>query len=218
MSVHYQKDEAIKKAEEFQNKLGMASQVYIGTSDYEWSAGVIEDGDDTVKTDDKESVIKDTAWGYIIDYGEGVDGIAFCKSLDFTRNMDIWETLDNYDDFMPYGSSSFIVTDQGVTEFTVSYPVDIVNESKNVELLSMDTIKEIIKDDMTKNSDQYDFTQNHTYNNLKLGYIRLKDASDKDKYTYVPAWCLSKQDKGYDRYPVYVNAIDGTIIRIDDLI
>lgn len=57
---------------------------------------------------------------------------------------------------MPYGSSSFIVTDQGVTEFTVSYPVDIVNESKNVELLSMDTIKEIIKDDMTKNSDQYD--------------------------------------------------------------
>lgn len=212
------KDEAIKKAEEFQNKLGRASQVYIGTSDYEWSAGVIEDGDDTVKTGDKESVIKDTAWGYIIDYGEGVDGIAFCKSLDFTRNMDIWETLDNYDDFMPYGSSSFIVTDQGVTEFTVSYPVDIVNESKNVELLSMDTIKEIIKDDMTKNSDQYDFTQNHTYNNLKLGYIRLKDASDKDKYTYVPAWCLSKQDKGYDRYPVYVNAIDGTIIRIDDLI
>ena len=64
--------------------------------------------------------------------------------------MDIWETPDNYDDFMPYGSSSFIVTDQGVTEFTVSYPVDIVNESKNVELLSMDTIKEIIKDDMTK--------------------------------------------------------------------
>ena len=44
---------------------------------------MIEDGDDTVKTDDKESVIKDTAWGYIIDYGEGVDGIAFCKSLDF---------------------------------------------------------------------------------------------------------------------------------------
>ena len=33
-------------------------------------------------------------------------------------------------------------------EFTVSYPVDIVNESKNVELLSMDTIKEIIKDDI----------------------------------------------------------------------
>ena len=212
------KDEAVKKAEEFQNKLGRASQVYIGTSDYEWSAGVIEDGDDTVKTDDKESVIKDTAWGYIIDYGEGVDGIAFCKSLDFTRNMDIWEKLDNYDDFMPYGSSSFIVTDQGVTEFNVSYPVDIVNESKNVELLSMDTIKEIIKDDMTKNSDQYDFTQNHIYNNLKLGYIRLKDASAKDKYTYVPAWCLSKQDKGYDRYPVYVNAIDGTIIRSDDLI
>lgn len=179
---------------------------------------MIEDGNDTVKTDDKESVIKDTAWGYIIDYGEGVDGIAFCKSLDFTRNMDIWEKLDNYDDFMPYGSSSFIVTDQGVTEFNVSYPVDIVNESKNVELLSMDTIKEIIKDDMTKNSDQYDFTQNHIYNNLKLGYIRLKDASAKDKYTYVPAWCLSKQDKGYDRYPVYVNAIDGTIIRIDDLI
>ena len=212
------KDEAVKKAEEFQNKLGRASQVYIGTSDYEWSAGVIEDGDDTVKTDDTESVIKDTAWGYIVDYGEGVDGIAFCKSLDFTRNMDIWENLDNYDDFIPYGNSSFIVTDQGVTEFSISYPVDIVNESKNVELLSMDTIKEIIKDDMTKNSDQYDFTQNHTYNNLKLGYIRLRDASDKDKYTYVPAWCLSKQDMGYDRYPVYVNAIDGTIIRLNDLI
>ena len=27
---------------------------------------MIEDGDDTVKTDDKESFIKDTAWGYII--------------------------------------------------------------------------------------------------------------------------------------------------------
>ena len=43
--------------------MSRASQVYIGTSDYEWSAGVIEDGDDTVKTDDTESVIKDTAWG-----------------------------------------------------------------------------------------------------------------------------------------------------------
>ena len=36
---------------------------------------MIEDGDDTVKTDDKESVIKDTAWGNIKDYGEGVEGI-----------------------------------------------------------------------------------------------------------------------------------------------
>lgn len=43
------KRRSYKKAEEFQNKLGRASQVYIGTSDYEWSAGVIEDGDDTVK-------------------------------------------------------------------------------------------------------------------------------------------------------------------------
>lgn len=61
-------------------------------------------------------------------------------------------------------------------------------------------------------------TEVKSQNVVKLGYIRLKDASAKDKYTYVPAWCLSKQDKGYDRYPVYVNAIDGTIIRIDDLI
>ncbi len=80
--------------------------------------------------------------------------------------MDIWEKLDNYDDFIPYGNSSFIVTDLGVTEFSISYPVDIVNESKNVELLSMDTIKEIIKDDMTKNSDQYDFTQKITFTTI----------------------------------------------------
>lgn len=53
------------------------------------------------------------------------------------------------------------MTDQGVTEFTVSYPVDIVNESKNVELLSMDTIKEIIKDDMTKTQISMIYTKSH---------------------------------------------------------
>ena len=40
-----------------------------------------------------------------------------------------------------------------------------------------------------------------------------------ERNSNVPAWCLSKNRiRASDRYPVYVNAIDGTIIRSDDLI
>lgn len=52
-----------------------------------------------------------------------------------------------------------------------------------------------------------------------LVILRLRSDSEQGKYSYVPAWALSRLvDYSNEQNAIFVNAIDGTIIRIDDLI
>lgn len=56
------------------------------------------------------------------------------------------------------------------------------------------------------------------YRYLTLGYIRVKDSSDSQRFSYIPAWSLELLQRGEgESCPVFVNAIDGTVIEPEQI-
>ena len=95
----------------------------------------------------------------------------------------------------------------------MQYPINITKISKEVELLPLSTIQNIIKDEIIKNGDDYQLDEFKSFNKLKLGYARIKDDQKEGCYSYVPAWCLYMvPGNDMNRHPVFVNAMDGTLI------
>ena len=203
-------EDAKQLVEQFLKEIGRDNQVLYGQQDYSWSGGndVEEDGQQYTQ------YTENTSWGYLFGYGTGVNGLAFSKSLDY-NNFDVsWVTLENSDvNFELQDETRFAVTDAGITEVFMQYPVSITKISKEVELLPLSTIQSIIKDEIIKNGDDYQLASIKRFNKLKLGYVRIKDNQNEGCYSYVPAWCLyMASGNDMNRHPVFVNAMDGTLI------
>ena len=203
-------EDAKQLVEQFLKEIGRDNQVLYGQQDYSWSGGndVEEDGQQYTQ------YTENTSWGYLFGYGTGVNGLAFSKSLDY-NNFDVsWVTLENSDvNFELQDETRFAVTDAGITEVFMQYPVSITKISKEVELLPLSTIQSIIKDEIIKNGDDYQLDSIKSFNKLKLGYVRIKDNQNEGCYSYVPAWCLyMASGNDMNRHPVFVNAMDGTLI------
>ena len=54
----------------------------------------------------------------------------------------------------------------------------------------MKNIEQIIKAEITENPDKYDTAA--TFNKLQLSYLKIRSDSEQGKYSYVPAWVLSR--------------------------
>lgn len=104
------------------------------------------------------------------------------------------------------------VSKRGEIEFEIIKPLEIIKEEKNVTLLSLDNIVEIIKNELYENSSyKTNGSGELKYEELCLSYVGVGDG---DKYYIIPAWRLT-QYKGVEMYTsLYVNAIDGTIMNI----
>ena len=107
------------------------------------------------------------------------------------------------------------VTDDGIIDVQLEYPVNVTQIYKDVELFSLKNIEQIIKAEITENPDKYDTTS--SFNKLQLGYLKIRSDSEPGKYSYVPAWALSRMvDYSSERNAIFVNAIDGTIIDLEN--
>lgn len=49
-----------------------------------------------------------------------------------------------------------------------------------------------------------------------LVILRLRSDSEQGKYSYVPAWALSRMVDSNEQNAIFVNAIDGTIINLEN--
>lgn len=56
----------------------------------------------------------------------------------------------------------------------MQYPVSVTKISKEVELLPLSTIQNIIKDEIIKNGDDYQLDECKNFNKLKLGYAQYQ--------------------------------------------
>lgn len=232
----YSMEEAKNLAESFVRGLGRDNQVCMEEKPVVWHG----------RTMDENGNLADEAYalyGYRFTYGTGVDEVAFAEFpdlcdyddawtdevVDAKRNMDINMATDIFeekDDAMMKLINLFngdrieiTVTDEGIVSMTMQAPVTITDITGSVELLPLDTIKDIMKNELTENGEQYDFSRNKKFDNLALIYLKTKDESVENKYSYVPAWCLSKKDEaGLYYHPVFINAIDGSVIYIDDFL
>lgn len=117
-----------------------------------------------------------------------------------------------------YETGSFNVNEYGVYRFDIAEPVSIVKKQQKVELLPVSNIYKIARNELESHPDKYIVESDTQYRYLTLGYIRVKDSSDSQRFSYIPAWSLELLQRAeVESSPVFVNAIDGTIIRTDDL-
>lgn len=167
---------------------------------------------------EKDNDYQTAAWGYIYSYATGIDGITFKDGFDRDTYLSGYEANDSYiDDVALPDSTLLTVTDDGIIDVQLEYPVNVTQIYKDVELISLKNIEQIIKAEITENPDKYDTSA--SFNKLQLSYLKIRSDSEQGKYSYVPAWKLSRLvDYTDEQNAIFVNAIDGTIIRIDDLI
>lgn len=155
--------------------------------------------------------------GYCFSYGTGVDGLAFRSFGSYTDysdagSFDVWGGVE-YDLFE---STRVYVDNAGVIGVIMNCPVTVTKITEQVELLPLSAIQNIMKHEITENSDQYhyeDWEQRSYFrsNALELIYFRVKSGTP-GSYSYVPAWRLCNESEYNCDNPILVNAIDGSVI------
>ena len=97
---------------------------------------------------------------------------------------------------------------------TVQQAKDFINSNAQ----QPENIFDIARDELKNNADEYVLDTNVKYYTLKLAYIRVNNRTDMQKYSYIPAWSLELLQKDTtNACPVFINAIDGSVIHPDDL-
>lgn len=214
-------EEAKQLADQFIDGIGRSDQVCWQTEDAWWSA-YTEHNEEAVPWIE---YVEDVVCGYRFVYGTGVDGRAFAEYGGMTvfdqfkiAIDDIWGEPEEVPGGF-YDSNdqiSLVVTDAGVVDVAMDYPVDMTNVTGQVELLPLDSVKGIMKNEVMEHADNYDFTQSKYYNTMELMYFRLKNHEKQGSYSYVPVWSLSAKIGETRQHAVMVNAIDGSVIHIED--
>lgn len=108
------------------------------------------------------------------------------------------------------------LNDSGVAYADICSPMEIVKQTDDVKLLSFDIIEEIMKDELSANP--YEYTLNKAVSEINIDsisliYYRMKDKKEEGRYCFVPAWEFSSSN--YDTLLI-INAIDGTVIDVDE--
>lgn len=198
---------AKKEAGDFLSKLGMQDLVERGECECSWIGfNNSEEGND----------YQTAVWGYIYSYATGIDGITFKDGFDMDTYLSGYEAIDSdIDDVTLPDSTLLTVTDDGIIDVQMEYPVNVTQIYKDVELISLKNIEQIIKAEITENPDKYDIAS--SFNKLQLSYLKIRSDSEQGKYSYVPAWALSRLvDYSNEQNAIFVNAIDGTIINLEN--
>lgn len=200
------REDAREIADRFIGNSGLPDLVCSKEENLMWSGWNESDGEGAV---DREHI-----YGYCFSYEFGVNGMSF---MDFG---DEWCYLGSVwslpDDYYSLGSHCLVeVTDDGVIGMTLYYPLVVKKVTENVELMPMETIQQIMKNEATEHTDLYDFNTYRYSNAMDLIYFRVRDREDSDSYSYIPAWRLSQMGSSCF-HPILVNAIDGSVIYVKD--
>lgn len=168
---------AKKEAGDFLSKLGMQDLVERGECECSWIGfNNSEEGND----------YQTAVWGYIYSYATGIDGITFKDGFDMDTYLSVYEANDSdIDDVTLPDSTLLTVTDDGIIDVQMEYPVNVTQIYKDVELISLKNIEQIIKAEITENPDKYDIAS--SFNKLQLSYLKIRSDSEQGKYSYVPA-------------------------------
>lgn len=210
------REDAQALADQLLRDCGRSCQVLTQVYDLEWR------GFDPTSEDDIEEYVRD---GYSFAYGTGVDEIAFSSfGAQYNyRGLTDGDAGDGGYDLSEY--TCVYVSGAGVIGIQMNAPVTVTNISVPVGLLPLATIQDIMKNEIAEHSDLYSYedwidSAYRSFNALELIYFRVKSDDTPGEYSYVPVWRLSREKEEYEeRYyknPIMVNAIDGSVIYLED--
>lgn len=203
---------SIEKAQElaarFMQGSGLQNQMLLREENLIWKGQKMNDDGIVIE----ES--RDYAYGYWFIYGIGVNGLPFSEFGDESIYVDARRS--GRSDFYSLDCRcSVAVTDDGVVGVEMKYPLVVKHITEQVELLPLDTIKQIMKNEAVEHPDRYDFTKYQYSNAMDLIYFRVGDKENADSYSYIPVWRLSQKGE-YCYHPILVNAIDGSVIYTEE--
>ena len=216
-------EDALSEAKELVDKLGFDCTVYSFSRPMAWG-NVPEE----IPLAGTEETVDWGVNGYVFYFDLGLDDVSFVQFGVESDYFD-WEVNGATDEeeekvYSLQSQMQIYVTDAGVIKMVVDNPMEISGVSESVELLPLQTIKDIMKEALNA---QWQTLRFNTYypldmNELELIYFRVRDKENPGKYSYVPTWRLGTVLKeevtnGIDiRNPVLINAIDGTVIDFYD--
>lgn len=212
-------EEAEGMARELLEELGLEYPVLAYAKPLMW-------GNETLSS---ENIYDDwPANGYVLTFEYGMDDLSF-TGFGSGGQYSVGYSSDTYEmgEQQPYSLGAFAevyVTDKGVIGVFVNNPMETTNISESVELLPLDTIKGIMKDNADKPFETLDssYSLKETYTHMELIYFRVRDKENTMNYSYIPAWRLSDQigdplmGNWSIRNSLIINAIDGTWIDLFD--
>lgn len=203
-------EEAKEQAERFLHEAGFANQVFLNSESICWYGWDLDEENQQI---DDVQVLD----GYCFYYSIGVDGIAFrtygtgmdySGGSDSSMLFDIEEIEDDLCDWV-----EIWVNDSGITGVRIEYPVTVTRVTNQVKLMPLASIQEIMKGEVMEHADRYHFDEYTNMTSMELIYFRVRDVDTEGSYSYVPTWRLSRFS--YNN-PVLVNAIDGSVIYLED--
>lgn len=164
--------------------------------------------------------------GYVFSFDLGVDDISFVNFGTEEDYSEFWQYTDDSEErqYSLKARLQVYVTDKGVIRMEANNPLEITGISENVELLPLNTIKSIIKEELNKQWETFRFDSYSTkyMDGMELIYFRVRDKENPGKYSYVPTWRLATVTKDTVlhlitiRNHVLINAIDGSVIDFYD--
>lgn len=239
-------EEAETLAEKFLAQFDLPEMIKIGCSDLMWQGDAIP-----VEGSKNARQINSATYGYAVIFQPGINDVTFPNFLfEIDAASDQLIADNTYatafpEEEEPYSLDSrveILVADEGIIGIQIDNPLVLSKVVGNVQCLSKESIKGIIKDELKNNIDLYaESTEIIDFNLLQLGYLRIRDSEAEKHYSYIPAWRLVKRKvpakrngktysetfgdmngaavAGYLTGPaVYVNAIDGSIIWVPEIL
>lgn len=216
-------EEALKEAENFVDKLGFDTLVYTFSRPLAWG-----NVPEVIAVMDTGEAVDWGVNGYVFYFDLGVDDISFVQ-YGVEEDYFNWETSNAEDEdgekvYSLRSQLQIYVTDKGIIKMVLDNPVDITGVSGGLELLPLDTVKEIIRKELDAQWQVFRFGTYYPLdmNEMELIYFRVRDKDNPGKFSYVPTWRLGtvmreEVNHGIDiRYPVLINAIDGSVIDFYD--
>lgn len=154
------RNEAQKIAEQFVQSSGGSNYVLEKTNDLMWWGRDQEEND-------AEAIRY--AHGYVFIYGIGIDGYPFEEP-----EFDEWMYGDSE---LPMFASRMMlaVTEDGVIAVDWDHPFTVKNVIRNVELLPIETVQNIMKNEVKEHTDQYVFELYKDFNAIDGNIIYLQD-------------------------------------------
>lgn len=205
-------------AEEALLDIGFSNPVFISSAPLQWLGDMEQIEEKTWKYN--TSCVD----GYCFSYEFGIDGLSI---TDYGNEKDYQDYYQNVEDVhedpiysMVAKAWNVCVTEEGVINIELQNPLEVTKITSGVELLSIENIQNIIRNELTEHLDQFSFysksTKNYNFSVMDLIYFRVPDDTKEGYYSYIPTWRLGCTDS-YENYiyVVFINAIDGSIMYVE---
>ena len=227
-------ESALEMAKSFIEGVELGYSVYTYSAPLLWSIGM-ENSDSLftsgygMEFEYEAGEVNEVADGYVFYFDAGVDQISFPIFGTQYTYLNFYEKKrrGEYGQYSLGATIKVYVTDKGVIGMWADNPVVITGISAEIELLPLEEVEGIMKNQITEHFGDFRFSYDDRgirFNKMDLIYFRVRDRKDPRHYSYVPTWRLSwiSLYESSDPYnvdicnQVLINAIDGSVIDFYD--